>query len=344
MMKFLLIGSFDFDKLDTGGQPVKSRELFWALVEKYGKESVTYIETPRWKRHPITTFFKTLSLSKKSDIIIMLPAHNGVKVFSRILTFIKKRYSKKIYYDVIGGWLNEMLNSKPRLIKSLRQFDCVFVETENMKRGLDEKGIPCKVVPNFKRLEPASISDYPLATTPPFKLCIFSRITEMKGIGEAIESIREVNNLGFFYTLDIYGPVDDSYREKFFKTIESSKDFVNYKGCVSPSESVNALKKYFALLFPTRFFTEGVPGTIIDAYFSGVPVISSKWLSFSDVVIDGETGFGFNFDKFEELKRLLIKIANHPNLINKMRTNCLKMASKYTPSFAINILEKEFSQ
>lgn len=343
-MKILLIGSFDFDKLDTGGQPVKSRELFWALAEKYGKESISYLETPRWKHHPITTFFKTLSLSKKSDIIIMLPAHNGVKVFSRILAFVKRRYSKKIYYDVIGGWLNEMLDNKPRLIKSLQKFDCVFVETESMKLGLDEKGIRCKVVPNFKRLEPISISDKPLVSKPPFNLCIFSRITEMKGIGEAIETIRLVNELEPLYTLDIYGPIDESYKEKFFKIVDYSKDFVNYKGCASPNESVAVLKDYFALLFPTKFYTEGVPGTIIDAYFSGVPVISSKWLNFHDVIIEGKTGFGFTFGEFTELKDLLIKIANEPSLINEMRTNCLNISSKYTPASAIGILEQEFCQ
>jgi hypothetical protein len=53
------------------------------------------------------------------------------------------------------------------------------------------------------------------------------------------------------------------------------------------------LKDYFALLFPTHFYTEGIPGTVIDAYAAGIPVISAKWESYSDVIDEGVTGIGY---------------------------------------------------
>ena len=343
-MKFFLIGSFAFKTMATGGQPVKSRELYWALSGKYGAESLKYIETAKWKRHPFSTFFKTILFSIKSDVIIMLPAHNGVKVFSGILVFVKKLFRKKIYYDVIGGWLNELLDDNPRLEKRLRRFDGVFVETETMKAGLDKRGIPCRVIPNFKSLEPVAFDQGTDRNQPPFKLCFFSRITEMKGIEEAIEAICFVNKIAYTYDLDIYGPVDGNYKERFFRLVEDSPSFITYKGCVPPDDSVSVLKDYFALLFPTKFYTEGVPGTIIDAYFSGIPVISSRWLNFSDVIEEGKTGLGFDFNDFEGLKKLLIKVSEQPSLILNMRANCLNEAKKYTPEHAMDLLNEEYGK
>ena len=60
----------------------------------------------------------------------------------------------------------------------------------------------------------------------------------------------------------------------------TSNNCARYCGIKDPKDSVKTLKNYFALVFPTRFYTEGIPGTIIDAYYAGVPVIASKWESF----------------------------------------------------------------
>ena len=78
-------------------------------------------------------------------------------------------------------------------------------------------------------------------------------------------------------TLDIYGPVEDDYKEELFSLIESSQNNCKYCGIIDSSKSVEALKSYFALLFPTHWKHEGIPGTIIDAFSAGIPVIARKW-------------------------------------------------------------------
>lgn len=328
--------------MSSGGQPVKSRELFWLLQKEYGPEAVKYIDTGKWKRHPLTTFLKVMFLSIRSDAIIMLPAHNGVKVFSRILCFVKKRFKKHIFYDVIGGWLVELLKENPKLIVNLSRFDCVFVETSTMKSGLDKMNIPCRVVPNFRRFEPLLESSLDLVIKKPLRLCIFSRITEMKGITDAIEVVRSINIGRTFYTLDIYGPIDPLYEERFKQLRESFPAFIKYKGCVSPTNSVSVLKDYFALLFPTKFYTEGIPGTVVDAFFSGLPVISSKWLSFSDVINDGRTGIGFEFNNFNDLREKLIEIYKKPQIIINMKSTCINESKLYTAQHALSLLKEEF--
>lgn len=65
-------------------------------------------------------------------------------------------------------------------------------------------------------------------------------------------------------------------------------------------------------MFPTLFYTEGIPGTIIDAYAAGLPVISSKWESYGDVIEDNVTGIGYEFGSDDALVEVLEMIKSNP--------------------------------
>ena len=92
------------------------------------------------------------------------------------------------------------------------------------------------------------------------------------------------------------------------------------------------------LVFPTRFFTEGIPGTILDAYAAGVPVISSRWESFFDVVDDGYTGIGYEFGNKAELENLLERISHNPEIIVDKKYYCLRKAKEYVPKVVLHSL------
>ena len=60
--------------------------------------------------------------------------------------------------------------------------------------------------------------------------------------------------------------------------------YVSYGGKVPFDKSVDILKNYFALLFPTYYDGEGFAGTLIDAFSAGVPVIASDWKYNAEIV------------------------------------------------------------
>ena len=343
MDKCCIIGAFDFTEKDTGGQPVKTREFYRLLSDQYGKENVFPIETLGWKRNPIKLIGKIFAAAKKCDTMIMLPAHNGVEIFGRILAGYKKRKNKKIYYNVIGGWLAEKLEKEPKLKKVLREFDGIWVETQTMKKKLEaQEFCNISIIPNFKRLTPIGSNEIKNICNPPYKLCTFSRVCERKGIEDAVRAVEGINKEAdkTVYTLDIYGQIDESEVEWWENLKSGLPEYISYKGVADPSKSVEIIRDYFALLFPTKFYTEGIPGTIIDAYFSAVPVISSRWLSFCDVVREKETGYGYEFNNPDKLFELLKDIASNPEMINSLRVNCLGEAKNYTPEAAVEILTK----
>ena len=92
------------------------------------------------------------------------------------------------------------------------------------------------------------------------------------------------------------------------------------------------------MLFPTHYPTEGIPGTIIDAYAAGVPVISAKWQSFGDVVEDGVTGLGYEFDSEEALEKILTDVLCQKEVLDAMKPHCLAKSREYLPCNVLRIL------
>ncbi len=345
-MKICIVGAFGFDMIEktTGGQPVKTRQLYYTLSEHYGSENVSYIETYGWKSHPFQMLSSVFHQAKKSDAIIMLPAHNGVQIFGRLLAFCKKKYGVKIFYDVIGGWLPEKTKDDVRLSKQLKQFDGIWVETNMMKTGLESQGFHnIAVVPNFRKMKILSSSEMIFPQGYPLRMCTFSRVMKEKGIETAIKVIGKLNkHLGYHaISLDIYGPVDEVDKEWFESIKTKFTDGIAYKGCVNPGDSLEVLSQYFCLLFPTHFYTEGVPGTIIDAYAAGLPVISAKWSNFDDVVEDGKTGFGYFFDDVDDFYRVLDLVAQNPNKIIEMKENCVIKARSFHSDYVVETIASD---
>jgi len=238
------------------------------------------------------------------------------------------------------------LKNKKILKKMLQSFDAIYVETKTMKKALESMGFQnILVMPNCKELNVLHAEDLIYPQTEPYKLCTFSRVMKEKGIEDAVFAVKKINEqLGrTVYTLDIYGQVDAEQTEWFEQVQQAFPDYVCYGGTVSFEKSVEVLRDYFALLFPTRFYTEGIPGTVIDAYAAGIPVVSAKWESFSDIVDDGKTGVGYEFENADALTDALMKILENKEAFLAMKRECLEKSKLFVPDKAIEVMTQELS-
>lgn len=98
-----------------------------------------------------------------------------------------------------------------------------------------------------------------------------------KEIGDAVKAVVEANqSLGHtVFSLNIYGQVDENQTEWFEALQKTFPDYICYGGLIQFDKSVETLKEYFALSFPTYYEGEGFAGTLIDAYSAGVSVIGN---------------------------------------------------------------------
>ncbi len=342
-MKAVIIGHFGGNKQFYDGQTVKTKIIAKELENRLGQENVRGIDTYGGKKIFFSLLLKVFKAAKKDVNFVMLPAHNGVKIFSPILLVLKRIFKVHIHYAVIGGWLPTLLKERKGLAKTLSRFDNIFVETNTMKAALEAQGFNNVILmPNCKELTPLS-KEQLIYSLKPYKLCTFSRVMKEKGIEDAVKAVMEINQKyeATVYTLDIYGPVDPEQETWFDELQKSFAEYVKYAGVVPFDKSVDVLKGYYALLFPTRFYTEGVPGTIIDAYAAGVPVISAKWQSFNDVIDENVTGIGYEFENVKALTAILEKVRDGEPL-NSMKENCIKKAYEFMPPNVLDIMISRF--
>lgn len=346
MKTVALIGHFAFGYNYLDGQTIKTKIITDALCSRLNENEVIKIDTYGGKKNLIKSPFQVINAYKNAKNIIILPAHNGLRIYTPLLSFFRHFFKKrKLHYVVIGGWLPDFIKSKRLLKKQLKKFDCIYVETDSMKIALKDQGFNNVVVmPNCKKLPPLAESELVYSTNEPYKLCTFSRVMKEKGIEDAVNAVKAVNeHFGrTVFELDIYGQVDSNQTEWFEIIKRQFPDYVRYCGCVDANRSVEVLQNYFALLFPTHFYTEGIPGTIIDAYAAGIPVISAKWESYSDVVDEGVTGIGYDFDNADQFEKILLEVAQNPNVLLNMKENCIRKAKDYIPESAIQIMTEKF--
>lgn len=342
MKKVAVIGHFAFGKNYLDGQTVKTKVVTNELCKEYGKSEILQFDTHGGAKTLLKAPAYVWRAMKNTRNIIILPAHNGLRVFGRLLPIFKKFFkNRKIHYVVIGGWLSVMLEKQKGLAESLKKFDGIYVETNTMKRALAAQGFEnVFVMPNCKELTPISASELVYQDKVPYRLCTFSRVMKEKGIEDAVNAVKNVNEvLGYTaYSLDIYGQIDLSQNEWFDELKNNFPSYITYGGQIPFDKSVETLKNCFALLFPTHYFTEGIPGTIIDAYAAGVPVISARWESFDDIVDDEETGLGYEFDNIADFEQKLIFAAKSPSVMNDMKICCLKRSEDYKPSNGLKVI------
>lgn len=343
--KISIIGHFGEGKTLLNGQTIKTKILTQQLTKELGEEAVIRIDTHGGVKALFKIPFQILGALKRSENVMILPAQNGLRINVPLLTLFRPFFKgRKLHYVVIGGWVAKFIQDKKRLKRQLMSFDGIYVETNIMKKALEKQGFTnVFVVPNCKELTPLTPEQLVYAQAQPYKLCTFSRVMQEKGIEDAVEAVKAVNDRQgkTVYALDIYGQVDPGQTEWFDALQKTFPDCVRYGGCVAFDKSVETLKDYYALLFPTRFYTEGIPGTIIDAYAAGVPVVSARWESFEDLVDHEVTGLGYTFGSREALEEVLEKIALEKEQFDALKTACLEKSRHYTPAQAVKVLLKE---
>lgn len=340
MKKVTVIGLHQEGRNAADGQSVKTRIVTQELERLLGSNDVQRVDTYGWKKHPWKLLFSCVKAVLCSRNVVFMTDAGGINVFPWLLVLSNFLKRTKLHYVVIGGWLIQSLDNDPVRKFWLSKLDAIYVETQTMKSGMEKKGLPNVVImPNCKRLQFLEKAELTFPTEAPFRLCTFSRVMREKGIEDAVRAVQEINQRHGqqVYSLDIYGQVDADQVEWFERLKREFPQEVRYCGIVPYDQSTSVMKQYFALLFPTKFYTEGIPGTVIDSYAAGVPVISSRWESYCDIV-DDETGFGYSFDDAEGLLTVLEDIASNPDLVNDKRVGCLQRAKMYTPESVIEIL------
>lgn len=328
--KLGMIGHFGGNESFFDGQTVKTK-IYNEELLKRGYE-IQRVDTYYKKSKPLKLVLDTLKCLIGNKNILVLLSRNGMRFYFPLLYFASKYGGRRIYHVVTGGNLDVHVERYPKFRKYLSEFEVNWVQTESLRKKLNEKGIlNSEVMPNFKRLN--ITKDIDKEYREPYRFCMFSRVMREKGIEEAIHAVEELNTQKGrrVCELDIYGQVDSRYAERFDEVMSCASDAVKYKGAVDYDKSAETLRDYYALLFPTFWEGEGFPGTVIDAFAAGIPVVATDWNCNSEVVHNGINGIVYPNSEIGDLLQAIECIISMRDGICEMKKNCIETAKRYTP-------------
>lgn len=325
-----ICGNFGRDK--ESGQTVKTNMTYEQIV-KLGFCCGKY-DTYGLNKKSISGLIGLVKFLFQTDNLVIMPAENGLKVIAPIISMLNIFCRHNLWYIVIGGWLPAFLQQNHSLIKYLKKFRGIFVESVSMQTSLAEIGLTnSKYIPNFKNLDRVKKIKEHFGV--PFRICTFSRVTKEKGIEDAIATVKLLNSRSIVATLDIYGVLNDDYRERFLSLLSECRN-IKYKGVIDSSHTTIVLKEYDALIFPTYYEGEGFPGTLLDAMYSGIPVVASDWKYNSEIIKDGVNGFIVPVHDIEGFVRAIIKWIEDEDLWRLMCKNSLDSSAFYNADDVIS--------
>lgn len=333
----LVFGYFGYITNQLDGQTVKTRAIYNLIKNKTIERHVAYADSQAFRKFPlnILNFFKNII---KCDSLIWLPAHNNLRYLFPIIWLGSKVFHYEIIYIVIGGWLSSILERLPFHRTKLNKIKAILLENQLAKEELKSKYNfnNLDIIPNFRDSSPKPLINTDITK---FKLVFMARVNKMKGL-DTISQIAEKLD-GDNYLIDIYGPINEADRAYLEADLCNKYNFISYRGVLQPDEITSNLVNYDVMLFPTHYFTEGFPGSIMDAYRSGIPVIATAWKHASEFVIHGITGYIADFERpVDGFLSAIGKLRGDKELLMRMKNAAYEESLKFTPEKAWNVLEK----
>lgn len=306
--------------------PCVYRMLF-ASIDKNNWVNKSYKEFLKW--HKKKPFDVVISQSSAGLGVIRHKRDLGVRIVG-------------ISHGTIGGEMKTLLNSakNPRdVVKSARSLafgitnyfgrqrqyihgcDAIVAVSKAVKEsiinetfapsekitvihnGIDGSKIPRKDWSNIKPSEP-------------LKILYAGRIEESKGLRELLLSCKDLE--GVFVNIVGDGPFLEELKTLSRQYKMSQKALFYGKLPFDKLVEMYACNDCFVL--PTKR-VEGLPMTLVEACFAGIPIIATDMGGNKDAVDDGKTGFLLEKLDIDELREKILELANDRDLAKKMGLN-----------------------
>lgn len=150
------------------------------------------------------------------------------------------------------------------------------------------------------------------------RLVYVGQLTREKGVQDAINAIATLRDQGLRIELTLVGKDHDGAVEKFVHE-KGLTSHVHFAGVVAVSEIENFIRKFDAILVPSRHeYPEGFPLVLVHALRARLPIIASDHPMFSGVLHNDETAVVFSSGSHESLSKAIVHLLNNPALYEKI--------------------------
>ena len=296
-------------------------------------EKIVVVDTEKWRKNPLVIFKLVciLAFVRNAKVVVSCEAM-APKVIIFLYYF---RLQKDVIYWVIGCDVVRRIGERELNPNHFAYLKSIVVQSPKMVETLNSVGLRNAIyVPNSKPVFALPKVEHPADET---RFVFVSRIIPEKGCDLILNCVKRLNEEGLEdrFSVDFYGKIGPGYD---FESRISAFGNVSYKSVLNLLDKAGyeELSLYDVFLFPTFYKGEGFPGSVIDAYIAGLPIIASDWHFNKDVIQDGITGFVIPPQDEEALYGAMLSLVKDKTVLPQMRSNCLREAKRYDVKNVLN--------
>lgn len=155
------------------------------------------------------------------------------------------------------------------------------------------------------------------------------RMCEEKGLKttlDALDRLHQICTEG--WQVDFCGPIDEDVRVKILDPrirIASWREQVRYLGAIPHSQMPQQYQEHDVFLFTSEVH-EGLPGTIIESFATGMPVIGTLTGGTNDILRPDENCLTYPMGDADALARAMKQMITQPELRRQLSANTAKTA------------------
>lgn len=312
---------------EYGGVTIKNQNLYNSIKEKISIDKVDFSKIKR-KNIPESIRLVKAIFNRKNVFVIGVAGKKTRRKFCKLLYYVNAKAMQRSIIFLMGGVVANDIANDSTYRKYIKKFKKVYVETQGMKKTLEDAGLNnISIYPNARFAPENKIySDMNKIQSDRFRCVFFSLINDLKGVTNILEAATTLPYMDFVF----YGVIEDEYKQYFLKQVEKHSN-VYYKGVFNKKEAelYKELVQYDVLLLPTKYKTEGVPGILVESKIAGIPAVVSNVCYNAEIIKNGIDGIVLQENTVECLIDVLKYLYQNLSVLKKMRDSSVKNASQY---------------
>ncbi len=150
-----------------------------------------------------------------------------------------------------------------------------------------------------------------------FKFLFVGRLVEIKNVELLLQGLHYIKNKGKDFVCNIIGDGEDLEKLKKISKdlgLDSKVNFLGYR-----NDILEFMTKSDVLILTSKM--EGIPITIIEAFASKLPVISTAVGGVLEMIVNGKTGILFDLENKDEFNRVLLDLLENKYDLDKLSCN-----------------------
>lgn len=230
-------------------------------------------------------------LSANSAFVIGISGAKTRRMLTFLLHIINPKAMARSILVVMGGVASKQIAADAAYRKAVEGYKQIFVETKGMLAELNDAGVNnASIYPNARPRIELPQRNKPLEGGR-LRCVFFAQVSHEKGYDVAVDAVEILAQEGINIHCDLFGKIPDNQIGQVTNYIDNAPH-CRYCGIFKGTEReiISLLSSYDLLLFPSRWHTEGVPGTLIESLIAGTPCIVPNRSYNADVIMDGHSG------------------------------------------------------